>query len=199
MLELFEKYVDFKILGLFLGNPNTEYHIKEISRRLKISPASASGAVKYFEEQGYLMKEEKGLAHLYRLNISHPIMVSMKKAYGISLVMSSKPLEIFLSADPNVVSLALYGPFSDGSFDERSEIDFLVIAPSAVDKFSNSRKMSESRKLLEEKVVKPVGVFVATMSIWSTMKSTNDPMYQRIIDNHVLIYGNGLKEGFVSQ
>jgi hypothetical protein len=31
------------------------------------------------------------------------------------------------------------------------------------------------------------------------MKSTNDPMYQRIIDNHVLIYGNGLKEGFVSQ
>jgi hypothetical protein len=199
MIELFEKYVDFKILGLFLGNPNMECHIKEISRRLSVSPASVSTAVKYFEEQGYLMKEEKGLAHLYRLNQSHPIMVAMKKAYGMSLIMSSKPLEIFLSADPNVVSLALYGQYADGSFDEKSEMDFLVIAPSAVDKFSNSRKMSESRKLLEEKVAKPVGVFVATMSIWSTMKSTNDPLYQRIIDNHILIYGNGLQEEFVIQ
>jgi uncharacterized protein len=199
MIELFEKYVDFKILGLFLENPNMECHIKEIGRRLNISPASASSAVKYFEEQGYLMKEEKGLAHLYRLNQAHPIMVAMKKAYGMSLVMSSNPIEIFLAADPNVVSLALYGPYADGSYDEKSEVDFLLIAPSAVDKFSNSRKMSESRKQVEEKIGKPAGVFVATMSIWSTMKSTNDPLYQRIIDNHILIYGNGLKEEFVIQ
>ncbi len=195
MMELFEKYVDLKILGLFLGNSNTQYHIKEISRKLDISPASASHAVKYFEDRGYLMKEEKGLAHLYRLNLSHPIMISMKKAYGMALVMSANPIEAFLTADANLVSFALYGSYADGSFDEHSEIDFLIVTPSAVDKFSNSRKLSESRKFLEEKLKRPVSVFVATMSIWSTMKSTNDAMYHEIMGNHILIYGNGLESG----
>jgi predicted nucleotidyltransferase len=192
MIELFEKYVDMKILGLFLGNPDSEFHVKEIGRKLNISPASASHAVKYFAECGYLMKEEKGLAHLYRLNVAHPIIVSMKKAYGMALVLSANPIELFLSADANIVSFALYGSYADGSFDDHSEIDFLIVAPSAVDKFSNSRKLSDSRKLLEEKLGRPVSLFVATMSIWSTMKSTNDPMYNKILENHILIYGNGL-------
>jgi uncharacterized protein len=194
MIALFEKYVDLKILGLFLSNPNTPYHVKEVSRKLGVSPASVSYAMRYFEDTGYVMKEEKGLAHIYRLNKEHPVMVSFKKAYGIALIQSTNPVEAFLSADPNIVSFALYGSYSDGSFDEQSDIEFVAVAPSAIDKFSNTRKFSEVRKALEEKVGRPVAIFVATMSIWSTMKSTNDPMYKKIIDNHVLIYGNGLQD-----
>lgn len=194
MIELFEKYVDLKILGLFLGSPDSEYHVKEIARKLDISPASASHALKYFEECGYLMKDDKGLAHIYRLNTAHPIMICMKKAYGMSFIMSANPIEAFLMAEPNVVSLALYGSYADGGFDERSEIEFLIIAPSAIDRLSNSRKLTEARKSLEEKLKRPVSLFVATMSIWSTMKSANDAMYNKIIGNHILIYGNGLAD-----
>lgn len=196
MITLFDKYVDFKILGLFLANPNAAYHVKEISRKLGVSPASVSYAMKYFESCGYVMKEEKGLAHIYHLNKEHPVMVSLKKAYGIALIQSAEPVEAFLAADPNIVSFALYGSYADGSFDERSEIEFVAVAPSTVDKFSNARKFSEVRKSIEEKLGRPVAIFVATMSIWSTMKSANDPMYHKILDNHVLIYGNGLEDPF---
>ncbi len=197
MIALFEKYVDLKILGLFIQNPNSEYHVKEIARRLGISPASVSHAMKYFEDMGYLIKEEKGLAHIYHLNLEHPVIVSLKKAYGIALIQSANPVEAFLSADPNIVSFALYGSYSDGTFDEHSEVEFLAVAPSAVDKFSNTKKFSEIRKSMEEKIHRPVSIFVATMSIWSTMKSANDPMYNRIVNNHVLMYGNGIQDPMV--
>jgi len=199
MRGLFDKYVDFKILGLFLTNPNTPYHVKEVSRKLGVSPASVSNAVKYFENSGYLIKEEKGLAHIYHLNRVHPVVVSLKKAYGVAMVQSSGPVEAFLQADPNIVSFALYGSYADGTFDEHSDIEFVAVAPSAIDKFSNQRKFSEVRKTIEEKVGRPVAIFVATMSIWSTMKSANDPMYKKIMDNHILIYGNGLEDPFGHQ
>jgi len=64
MIKLFDKYVDFKILGLFLSNPNTPYHVKEVSRKLGVSPASVSNAMKYFETTGYLIKEEKARPHI---------------------------------------------------------------------------------------------------------------------------------------
>jgi uncharacterized protein len=196
MIALFDKYVDWKILGLFLFNPNATYHVKEISRKLGVSPASVSYAMKYFEDAGYMMKEEKGLAHIYHLNKTHPVIVSLKKAYGVALIQSVNPVESFLSADPNIVSFALYGSYADGSFDEGSEIEFVAVAPSAVDRFSNAKKFSEVRKGIEEKLGRPVAIFVATMSIWSTMKSANDPLYHKILENHILIYGNGLQDPF---
>jgi len=194
MIALIEKYVDWKILGLFIANPGTEYHVKEISRKLGVSPASVSHAMRHFEDMGYLIKEEKGLAHIYHLNREHPVVMSLKKAYGIALVQSVNPVEAFLAADPNIVSFALYGSYADGSFDEQSEVEFVAVAPSAVNKFSNTRKFSEVRKSIEDKLGRPVAIFVATMSIWGAMKSANDPMYSRILNNHILIYGNGLQD-----
>lgn len=119
MIELFNSYVDWKILSHFLINPTTSFHIKQLSRILDVSPASVSKAVKYLEAEKVLVKEEIGLAHLYHLNHDNPIVAPLKKAYGLSFILSARPKEIFLEADPNIISMALFGSFADGSFDEK--------------------------------------------------------------------------------
>ncbi|MFH0905079.1 MAG: hypothetical protein V1854_07875 [Methanobacteriota archaeon] len=53
-----------------------------------------SSAVKSFDEDGLLSKEEKGLAHIYMLNPDNSMVAPLKKAYGIAFVMSSKPKEV---------------------------------------------------------------------------------------------------------
>ena len=130
MIELFRTYVKWKILAHFLANPNTSFHIKQLSRILDVSPASVSSAVKSFEEDGLLSKEEKGLAHYYHLDPNNPVVVPLKKAYGLDLILSARPREVFLKADPNMISLALYGSYASGEFDEDSDVDFLVVTPS---------------------------------------------------------------------
>jgi len=130
MLESFNKYIDLKVLGFFLANPKTSINVNELARQLKVSPTSVNHAAKLFHDKGYLTKDEKGLAHYYRLDLSNPVVISLKKAYGIDLILSSGPQEAFINADENIISLALYGSYAGGDYEEDSDVDFLVVTPS---------------------------------------------------------------------
>lgn len=187
MIELFKKYVQWKILAHFMENPNTSFHIKQLARELGVSPASVSSAVKSFEKDGLLSKEEKGLAHIYRLNPDNSMVAPLKKAYGIAFVLSSEPREKFLEIDPNIISLALFGSYADGSFDEKSDVDFLIVTP------TKKEMLIKAVKRLEEELQKEVSISVFKLSEWRTMAKKGDAFYKRIVENHILLYGSGLK------
>ncbi|MDP2767950.1 MAG: nucleotidyltransferase domain-containing protein [Candidatus Methanoperedens sp.] len=187
MIDLFKKYVKWKILAYFLANPNISFHVKQLARILGISPASVSSAVKSFHEDGLLQKEEKGLAHIYWLNSDNSVVAPLKKAYGIALILSAKPEKKFLEIDPNMISLALFGSYADGSFDEKSDIDFLAIT---------SRKKETLAQIaikLENELQKEVSLSVFKLSEWRTRAKKGDAFYKRVVENHILLYGSGLK------
>lgn len=186
-MELFRKFVPWKILVHYMGNPNTSFHIKQLARIIEVSPASVSGAVKSFESEGLLLKEEKGLAHIYRLNAENAFIISLKKAYGIALVSSSKPGEKFLETEPSIISLALFGSYAQGSFDEKSDIDFLVVTP------TRKENLIKAAKRIEEELEKEVNLSVFKLSEWRSMAKKGDAFYKRIVENHILLYGSGLK------
>lgn len=187
MIELFKKYIKWKILVHFLANPNSSFHIKELARILDVSPASVSSAVKSFEEDGLLVKEEKGLAHLYRLNSDHSVVAPLKKAYGIAFVLSSKPKERFFEVDQNIISLAFFGSYADGSFDDKSDVDFLIVTPTKKEKLINAVKR------LEDELGKEISISVFRLSEWRSMAKKEDAFYKRVVENHILLYGSGLK------
>ena len=108
-------------------HPNTAYYINELARTLNISPGSVYSSVKRLESESLLTKEELGKAHYYRLNKEHLIVGSLKKAYGIGFILSANVMDVFLENDPGIISLALYGSFASGNYDENSDIDFLII------------------------------------------------------------------------
>ncbi len=133
------------------------------------------------------MKEEKGLAHIYRLNADNGMVAPLKKAYGIAFVLSSKPKENFLEIDPNIISLALFGSYADGSFDEKSDVDFLIVT------FTAKEKLINAAKGLEDELKKAVSISVFKLSEWRAMATRGDAFYKRIVENHILLYGSGLK------
>ncbi len=187
MIELFRKYVQWKILSHFLENPNTSFHIKQLARVLDVSPASVSNAVKLFEEDGLLSKEEKGLAHIFRLNAGNSVVAPLKKAYGIAFVLSSKPKEKFLEIDQNIISLAIFGSYAEGSFDEKSDVDFLIVTSIRKEIFIKAVRR------LEEELQKEVSISVFKLSEWRAMAKKSDAFYKRIVENHILLHGSGLK------
>ncbi len=187
MIELFRQYVKWKILAHFLANPTTGFHIKQLARLLNVSPASVSGAVKSFEMEGLLSKEEKGLAHIYMLNSDNSVVAPLKKAYGIAFVLVSKPKEKFLEIDPNIISLAIFGSYADGSFDEKSDIDFLIVTQTKKGSFVAALKR------LDDELQKEVSMSVFKLSEWRTMAKKDDAFYKRIVENHILLHGSGLK------
>lgn len=183
MFESFNRYMDLRVLGYFLLHPKRPIHIKALARALGISPMSVSHAVKLYEEKGYLLKEEKGLAHYYHLNIYSPIVGPLKKSYGLDFILSASPQEVFLKADPNIISLAIYGSYADGTFDEESDIDFLVVTA------SKKEKILDSIMELEDKLGKEVNVSAYNLSGWLALAKHSDAFYKNVAGNHVLLYG----------
>jgi predicted nucleotidyltransferase/biotin operon repressor len=183
MIESFNRYMDLKVLGYFLLNPKKPVHIKALARLLGISPMSVSHAVKHFEEKGYLVKEEKGLAYYYHLNVHDPVIEPMKKAIGRDFILSVRPQDMFLSADPNIISLALYGSYANGTFDEDSDVDLLVVTA------SKKEKLLDVIMELEDRLGKEVNVSVYNLSAWLGLAKKSDAFYKNVVDNHVLLYG----------
>jgi len=187
LVELFDTYVNWKILGCFLSHPNTLFYANEISKKLSVSPSSANNAVKYFAEKGYLKKEEKGFATLYRLNQDNAIILALKKAFGLESILSIKPEDVFLKADQGIISIALYGSYADGSFDENSDVDFLIIT------MSKKELLLPAIRELEDKLNKEVNTTIFRLSEWRKLANMQDAFYKNVVANHVLLYGSGLE------
>ena len=186
LIELFDKYVRWRILGHFLSHPNTSYYIKEVARKLGVSPGSVSTAVKFFSEGGLIIQEDQDRVHPYRLNQDHPLASPLRRAYGLVVVLSSSPVERLLNADSNVVSIALYGSYADGSYDEWSDIDLLVVTSTKRD------ELLEAVADLERDLGKPVNVSLFRLSEWRELQGNGDVFYKNVVQNHVLLYGSGL-------
>jgi hypothetical protein len=186
LIELFDKYVRWRILGHFLSHPNTSYYIKEVARKLGVSPGSVSTALKFFNDEGLLIREDNDRVHSYRLNRDHPLASPLRRAYGLLVVLSSSPVERLLKADSNVISIALYGSYADGSYDEWSDIDLLIVTSTKRD------EVLEAVADLELDLGRPVNVSLFKLSEWRELLGKGDVFYKKVVQNHVMLYGSGL-------
>jgi len=51
----------------------------------------------------------------------------------------------------------------------------------------------QAAKRLEEELEKEVSLSVLKLSEWRAMAQKGDAFYKRIVENHILLYGSGLK------
>ena len=187
MKKLFEKYVDWRILAHFLRNPTTRFYIKELSRKLGISPRSALEAAKAFWSEGILTKEEIGQAHMYKLNNELPVVKALKKTYILTLLHDHKVVWRFCSSDEDMISLVLYGSYSSGEYDEKSDLDLLVVTPAKKEAYD--ALMRELEKALNI----PISLEALTLTDWKKLSKTNNPFYLDVARNHTVLHGSGIE------
>lgn len=96
------------------------------------------------------------------------------------------PERKFLEIDPDIISLALFGSYADGSFDEKSDVDFLVVTPNRRD-----RLIGVAEKL-ENELGKEVSMSVFGLSQWRSLAERKDAFYSSIMRHHILLYGGEL-------
>ena len=184
MIELFEKYVYWRILSRFLASPNTFFHVKGLARMMEVSPGSVSSAARALHSEGLLIKDERGLAHYYKLNADHYFVPPLKKAYGIAKISELKPEIEFLEVDPDITSLALFGSYADGSFDEESDVDFLVITP------NKKREVIRTAEQFGSELGLEVGVYMFRLPQWRSMAKRGDEFYRLVVGNYLLLRGD---------
>ncbi len=105
----------------------------------------------------------KILSHIYWLNFDNRVAAPLKKHTG-SLLCSHQNQEK----------------------NEKSDIDFLIVASKRKEKFIKAAKRLEELE-------KEVSLSILKLSEWRSMAKKGDAFYRRIVENHILLYGSGLK------
>jgi len=173
-----DKFVGFKVLGYFLTHPSEEIHLKELGRALEISPGSAKKYCDDLVAEGLIQENALGNLRLLRLNREDFAIKGMMRAYCL---VEFKKLGIEKLAE-GCTSLAIYGSFASGNFDERSDLDLLVIGEEA--------DVSRDQVLeFQEKCGRDVQLTVLPYYRWEALKKERDGFSLSVLRNHVLVEG----------
>ncbi|MBL7160657.1 MAG: nucleotidyltransferase domain-containing protein [Candidatus Aenigmarchaeota archaeon] len=124
-----------KVMEMFFDFPTTTFTVREIARRLKISPPGSSSAVKTLEKEGLLTRKKGEAIDQVRANADTRNFVLRKRLYNIERLQSLGLTERLQESNPKAV--ILFGSYSRGEDTERSDIDIAVIgkAPVGLERF----------------------------------------------------------------
>jgi predicted nucleotidyltransferase len=178
MIKEFQKFVGNRVLGWFLMHPTTKCSINQLARELEVSPASIKRYTDLFIKDGILMVSRAGTAHLLFLHNDESIVQEMKRTCIMLLLREAGITEIAR----NAISLAVYGSAATGTFDEKSDIDILIIAEESEVDFGQV-------PMIEEKVGYELQITVIPYYRWEEMKQRGDPFSAGVLSHHVRFRG----------
>ena len=182
---MFEKYKDWKLLRIFLSNPDHSFYTKEISRNTGIGSGTVNNFLKNIHKDNILKREIVGNVHLYNLNNESEIVKQMKTLNIIIEFKKINLIEEFLKNNDSIISIILYGSHSNGEYDSKSDIDLLILV-------NKKEQFTNTIQKLESKMKKILSPQILTISDWQKIKERDKIFYESVIRNHVVLYGSGL-------
>jgi len=178
MIKEFEKYAGFRVLRLFIFNPGAEMYIKEVAKKLNISPSTAKFNCDLFLKEGFFNVAEKGNLKIFSLDNGSVYVRELKRLFAL-LAFREAGIERMLKGG---MSLAIYGSHASGEFNEDSDVDIIIIG---------AEKQADRGFILsfEKKTGKQVQLTVIPYHKWEMMKRRRDVFASEVLRNHILIKG----------
>lgn len=205
MIPEFNTFAGNKILQWLLMNPDSRIHINELARELNISPSTVLRYATVFRKAGIVSIEKTGTAHQIILCNEKPVVKELKKCaillllneYGIEKIAGRKDTNVVAEngestyavsghksslESPNILSVALYGSASSGTFNDESDLDILIIGEA--DHVNTDKILS-----IQEKIGRPIQLTVIPWHRFERKKKEGDPFVQSVLENHILLFG----------
>lgn len=130
------------ILILLILNPDKEYYLREISRKVLQQPNLVTNELRRLEGAGILKSRKSEASTYYSINKKNPIYNELKsivvKAYAFDVVLKKMLLGW------NRIHIAfVYGSFARGEEKATSDIDLMVVGDVPLEEFDKSVKLAE--------------------------------------------------------
>ena len=166
-----------RILEIFFDYPERDFHIREVSKLVKISPTTVSCYLDSMRKEGLLeCKKERGY-FLFRANADNMNFKEEKKHHNIIRLINSGILD-FLNKELNYPSaIILFGSFSKGENIKGSDIDLFVL--------SDCKKELDLSHF-EKKLGSSIQIFVYGRKDFESLKLNSKELLNSIINGTVM-------------
>jgi predicted nucleotidyltransferase len=167
------------ILTYFIENPEKEFHVRELARKVKKSPATISNILKNLEKSQLLISRREYNRLLFRANSENKDFQDLKLAHNIKKVRSSGIIDYLINEFNHPEAIMLFGSFARSDNGKESDIDLLIISP--------VKKKLELEKY-EKKLKHKTQIFIANNQEIEIMKTKNKELLNSWI-NGIALYG----------
>ena len=122
---MIEKYSRYRILQEFFDFPRKQFHVRELSRKIKLAQSSVNLHLKELLKEGFIIKVREGIYPSFKANRDSEEFKIYKK-FDINLKIRQSGLLDFVydSCLPSVI--ILFGSASKGEDIEDSDIDLFI-------------------------------------------------------------------------
>ncbi len=143
---MIRKDIRERILHYFFINPAAKLRVREIERKLNIPIPSIIRHCKELEEEGFLRVVAIGSTRFYTANRTSKKYILEKKLYNIRTLYECGLVD-FIKMKFSNPTIILFGSYSKGEDNEKSDVDLYIETPSKQEvSFKKFEKML-SRKL----------------------------------------------------
>src|SRR3989338_9979293 len=134
-----------RILQEFFDFPRKEFHMREISRRVKLAQPSVILHLKALLQEKYIIKEKKGIYHTFRANREFEKFKLLKKMNIVLRIQESGLLSyLYDSCLPEAI--ILFGSAAWGEDTEESDLDIFLACS------SQNLQLEKYEKILNRKI-----------------------------------------------
>jgi len=172
--------VSMKIIKYFFDNPYEQIHLRELSRKAKISIYSTKKIADDLVNQRILIEKRQGNQRVLQANIENQFFKQLKIAFSIKKIQDSNIIKYLEEKIPAISSITLYGSTAQGKDDEKSDIDLLIIG--------QKTKIDISK--YEKKLNREVNLLMMKWSEWRTHAKQDKPFYREIVKDGIALLGD---------
>ncbi len=150
---MFEKKNNELIRGFFFENPTKIFSVRELARKLKISPSNVHLIIHGLAKEGLISRKKKG--NLSELQAKREeIFIWRKRVHNLGQIYSSG-LKNFLEKEYiHPEAIVLFGSYSRGEDTETSDIDLAVVT---------TKKLSLNLTFYEKKLKRKMSIHEITL------------------------------------
>ena len=166
-------------LSIFIKNPEKEFHLRELARMLKKSPATISKQLEQLLKQKIITIKKLSNHNYFGANTENKNYKQLKLQYNLQEINNSGLIE-FIEEELNFPqAIILFGSYAKAENGSQSDIDLLIITPS---------KKNINLQKFEKKLGKEIQLFIHSKSEIEKIKTTNPELLNSWI-NGIVLYG----------
>ena len=169
----------FRTVQYFLENPYKEAYLRELAKKLKISPFAVKKYASFLLKEGLIIEERKGNLRYFKANLASVFYKQIKISFNIQKILKSKLPDFIQKNIPAVSSIVLFGSIAKGTDDEKSDIDLLIIG----------KDKNISIDYFEDKLNKSINLHIMLWNEWKRNYKENKAFYYDIIAYGIPLYG----------
>lgn len=173
------EFTFFKVARFFLDNPYREVYLRELAKKLKISPFAVKGYADVLLKEGLILEERKANLRFFKGNAGNPFFRHIKISLNVDLLMKSGLVDFLKENTPNISSIVLFGSLAKGENDSESDVDLLIIG-------KENRKSSGK---FEERLNREISIHVFSWSEWNRKAKEDSPFYFEVITHGIPLFG----------